>query len=72
MEHILVGIDGTDAGDAALRWALSEAAAQTLDVTALHAWQAPYSGGYGWAYPALALADNAYRPLFAQLAERET
>lgn len=61
MEHILVGIDGTDAGDAALRWALSAAAAQPFDVMALHAWQAPYSGGYGWTYPSLALDPDMER-----------
>lgn len=39
MIDILVGIDGTEAGDAALRWALAEAAVTSGDVTAVHAWQ---------------------------------
>lgn len=61
MEHILVGVDGTDAGDAALRWALTEAAAQAIDVVALHAWRPPYNTGYGWAYPTL-LPDRDLAP----------
>lgn len=38
MDDILVGVDGTEAGDAALRWAMEEAAVTSAGVTAVHVW----------------------------------
>jgi len=39
---IVVGIDGSDDSDAALRWALAEAEARDGEVTAVFAWQMPF------------------------------
>jgi nucleotide-binding universal stress UspA family protein len=39
MTHLLVGVDGTAAGDAALLWSLREAARDGGTVTAINAWQ---------------------------------
>ena len=38
MTGIIVGIDGSDNGTAALRWAIREGKLRDLDVTAVHAW----------------------------------
>jgi len=40
-EHIVVGVDGSDASRAALRWALSEGALRHAVVEALHVWEVP-------------------------------
>lgn len=53
MDHILVGIDGTDAGDAALRWSLDEAATRHVDLVAVHAWRPPVDADFSWADPSL-------------------
>ena len=50
MNEILVGVDGTDAGDAALRWSLIHAFLTGRGVTALHAWQLPADIGPGGLY----------------------
>lgn len=47
---IVVGVDGSPAGDAALAWALSHAAVTHQHVTAVHAWQVPTMVGPGEAY----------------------
>ena len=39
---IVVGIDGSRHGEAALRWALAEAEAKQGEVTAVFAWQVPF------------------------------
>jgi nucleotide-binding universal stress UspA family protein len=39
---IVVGIDGSEHGEAALRWALAEAEAKQGEVTAVFAWQLPF------------------------------
>jgi nucleotide-binding universal stress UspA family protein len=38
---IVVGIDGSDASNEALRWAVDEARLRRADVIAVHAWQVP-------------------------------
>lgn len=54
MNRILVGVGGSPAGDAALLWALKEAAQDGSAVTAVMAWQAiPLM----WEGPSLAAAD---------------
>jgi len=53
MNEILVGVDGTEAGDAALRWALAEAAVTSGHVTAMHAWQLHVYADPGGVYPFL-------------------
>ena len=40
---VVVGVDGSPHSDAALRWALAEAARQQGQVTAVFAWQVPFS-----------------------------
>jgi nucleotide-binding universal stress UspA family protein len=38
---IVVGVDGSDASNAALRWAADEAKLRGATIVAVHAWQAP-------------------------------
>jgi len=40
--QVVVGVDGSAHGDAALRWALAEAEAHHGQVTAVFAWQQPF------------------------------
>jgi nucleotide-binding universal stress UspA family protein len=40
--RVVVGVDGSAHGDAALRWALSEAEDRSGEVTAVFAWQVPF------------------------------
>ena len=48
MSFILVGVDGSPAGDAALHWSLREAVRSGAGVTAVRAWQsAEYADGAG-------------------------
>ncbi len=44
MERIVVGVDGSPASQAALRWALDEAALRKAAVVAVSAWTYPYLG----------------------------
>jgi nucleotide-binding universal stress UspA family protein len=39
---VVVGVDGSEHGDAALRWALAEAEAHDGEVVAVFAWQMPF------------------------------
>jgi nucleotide-binding universal stress UspA family protein len=48
--QIVVGVDGSPASSAALRWAVNEAEVTGDSVLAVIAWQYPVAaGGYGWA-----------------------
>jgi len=40
---VVVGVDGSPHGDAALRWALADAEKHGGEVTAMFAWQVPFS-----------------------------
>jgi nucleotide-binding universal stress UspA family protein len=40
--HIVVGVDGSEQGNAALRWAFDEAAVHGGELTAVFAWQMPF------------------------------
>jgi nucleotide-binding universal stress UspA family protein len=42
---IVVGVDGSAASGAALRWALDEASLRETNVGAVHAWHAAHAGG---------------------------
>jgi nucleotide-binding universal stress UspA family protein len=42
VQRIVVGVDGSDGGDAALRWALAEAALRGATVDAMIVWHIPY------------------------------
>ncbi len=63
MGTIVVGVDGSECGDRALRFALAEARLRGADVRAVHAWSMPY---YEFPIPvedvrsgAVALLDDA-------------
>lgn len=52
--RIVVGVDGSPASLAALRWATTEAVLRDVTVTAVHAWHYPYVGdiaGMAWYVP---------------------
>jgi nucleotide-binding universal stress UspA family protein len=42
--RIVVGVDGSDHGNAALRWAVEEAKVHTGEIIAVFAWQMPFVG----------------------------
>jgi nucleotide-binding universal stress UspA family protein len=44
--RIVVGVDGSDDGQRALRWAVDEARARGGTVEVVHAWQPPFLAGY--------------------------
>lgn len=48
MERIVVGVDGSEAGRQALRWALDEARRRNAIVEAVHAWHQPGAMSYGY------------------------
>ena len=66
---IVVGVDGSAAGDAALAWALSRAAVSGEHVTAVHAWQVPMMIGPGEAYLSLVDQDELAAAAQARLDE---
>lgn len=46
---IVVGVDGSEASKAALRWAVEEARLRSTPVEAVYAWPFPYGAlGFGW------------------------
>jgi nucleotide-binding universal stress UspA family protein len=49
MKRIVVGVDGSEPSERALRWAVEEAAAHGADLVAVHAWneQAVASSSFG-------------------------
>jgi len=46
IERIVVGVDGSETSQHALRWALQEGRLRQAAVQVVHAWQYPYLGGY--------------------------
>jgi nucleotide-binding universal stress UspA family protein len=42
--RIVVGVDGSEHGNAALRWALDEALVREAEIVAVFAWQMPFIG----------------------------
>jgi nucleotide-binding universal stress UspA family protein len=71
-ERIVVGIDGSPGAQAALTWAVDEAARRDATLEVVHAWHAPFVDGYGYAGSAIdpvamelgarAVADEAVEP----------
>ena len=49
MNHIVVGVDGSDGARAALRWAIREAALRAVPVHAVWAWTYPVPIGFPYA-----------------------
>jgi nucleotide-binding universal stress UspA family protein len=45
-QRIVVGVDGSSGGDAALRWALEEGRRRDATVDVVHAWHMPYAAPY--------------------------
>jgi len=43
-KRIVVGVDGSDHGNAALRWAVDEARAHAVEIVGVFAWQMPLIG----------------------------
>lgn len=63
---IVVGVDGSDSAESALRWAVRQADLTGDTIEAVIAWQYPIVGGaYGW--PAIAVVDGTD---FAAAAEK--
>jgi nucleotide-binding universal stress UspA family protein len=71
--RIVVGVDGSEASRAALRWAIAEARRREASVEAVHAWQVPYVGGdpylAGGFYPGL--IETAGRDTLQQAIDAE-
>src|ERR1700687_1401423 len=44
VSRIVVGVDGSSTGDAALRWAIEEATLRQAKIDVIHAWQEPPAG----------------------------
>ena len=62
MSSVVVGLDGSDASAAAMRWALDEALLRDLPVLAVHAWRSPeHPILHGVVPPALAPRDEEAR-----------
>ena len=57
MERIVVGVDGSEAGQDALRWAVAEAQSRGAHLQIVHAWQLPYVGPTPFAGMAIDLDD---------------
>src|SRR5215218_4390951 len=75
---IVVGVDGSPGGDAALRWALTEARLRKSKLRVIHAYQPPRvplpdagAGGLGFAPPVVFTQDEADRLAEAAQAEGE-
>ena len=62
-ERIVVGVDGSDTGTRALRWAVAEAKARGAVLEVLHSWHLPYASGYPYTVVAFdpALFEDAAR-----------
>ena len=52
MQHIVVGVDGSDESRKALQWALDEARLRAATLEVVHVWTLPYAGSYPFAMPA--------------------
>jgi len=46
MQRVVVGIDGSDGSQRALRWAVEEAGRRGAELEVVHVWHLPYAGGY--------------------------
>jgi nucleotide-binding universal stress UspA family protein len=50
VERIVVGIDGSETSQRALRWALDEGRRRQAVVEVVHAWHASYTAAYAYGY----------------------
>jgi nucleotide-binding universal stress UspA family protein len=73
MTGIVVGVNGSEASEEALRWAIGEAELRQAPLRAVHAWLHPRVGGRGYIPPELldrgVLRDRAEGRLEAAVAE---
>ena len=69
MDRIVVGVDPSPAGQAALRWALAEAVARAVPLLAVRTWLTPVFGLYYPAGTELAEAVPQARAEAQQVAE---
>jgi nucleotide-binding universal stress UspA family protein len=67
---IVVGIDGSDASVAALRWALEEARLRGLKIVAVHAHTLPHVSTTSQALHLIETGLDAYRAAGAEILER--
>jgi len=51
VQHIVVGVDGSETSIRALAWSLDEARRRHAEVEVVHTWHLPYLGGYPYAVP---------------------
>lgn len=62
MERIVVGVDGSETSQAALRWAIEEAESHASSVEAVHAWhQGAYIGGGAYGLDTGMIDPTIYR-----------
>ena len=57
MGRIVVGVDGSEAGTDALRWAVGEAEMRAASLQIVHAWQIPYAESSGFTGISIVPAD---------------
>ena len=55
MERIVVGIDGSETSQRALRWALDEGRLRQAAIAVVHAWHSSYAAAYAYGYGVAAI-----------------
>lgn len=64
--RVVVGVDGTPAAQAALRWAVREAALRDAAIDAVAVWNRPHAAGPGWARRLTAPPPDRHGPAAAR------
>ena len=59
MQRIVVGVDGSEASERALQWAVEEAGLRGASVTIVNAWSMAFAGG-GFPYAGLAIDPGSF------------
>ncbi|MFM7253943.1 MAG: universal stress protein [Ilumatobacteraceae bacterium] len=73
IDRIVVGIDGSECSDEALRWAVDEAARTSAELELVHAWSYPYPNGrHGASDPRHEMRVDAMRMLEAAECQART
>jgi len=63
---ILVGVDGSDRSDAAVRWAAREAGLRNVPLSVVHVLPTPMGGWGGWGITAIPLPEDFFQQLEAE------